>query len=111
MDSTTVKLLDDLRQAERFWRIARWAYLFTSVVPIAGNIWAMWKYHDIIQFMDELFAEKSLELVFYLTIAISAALISASFGGFGLAYVIQNWRGNRTRQMVISITERDLEGR
>ncbi len=78
MDSTSVKLLDDLRQAERFWRTARWGYLFASVVPISGYIWAIWKYYAIIQFMDEMFAEKSLEVAFYLTVAVSAAMISAA---------------------------------
>ena len=53
MDSTTLRLLDDLRQAERTWRNARWWYLLASVVPIAGNIWMIWKFHDIIQLIDD----------------------------------------------------------
>ena len=110
MDSTTEKLLGDLREEDRFWRTARWGYLIGSVIPFAGYIWAIWKLHDIIQVMEEIFDEKSFEVAFYVTIAISATMIAAAVGGLGLGYVIKNWKGNRTKQLLISITERDLKG-
>ncbi len=110
MDSTTEKLLEDLREEEHFWRTARWGYLIASVIPIAGYIWVIWKLHDIIQLLKDLFDENSLEVAFYVTIVASATMVTAAVGGLGLGYVIKNWKGNRTKQLLISTTERVLKG-
>ena len=107
--STALQLLEYLRKEEKDWRSARWSYLILSAIPLIGNLYVIWKYRALIQGVEEIFKEKSLEAGFYLSLGASAALITALFGALGLGHVLGNWKGSRTRQLLILMAERDLD--
>ena len=107
---TAHQLLRQLRKEEQDWRSYRWLCLLVSLIPIVGNLYAVWKFDTLMQLSRSMFGEKSFEAGFYLAIGASVALILASFGALGLTHVIKNWRGNRTRQLlIILMAERQIE--
>jgi len=103
-----LQLLRELRKEEKDWRRNRWLQLLASMVPIAGNLVVLWKLDTLAQLSGSIFGEKSLEAGFYLSLGASAALILACFGALGLVHVARNWKGNRTRQLLIEMAEREL---
>lgn len=103
-----LQLLRELRKAEKDWRRDRWLYLLVNLALIGGAVYAFSNIDALAQLSRSMFGEKSLEAGFYLYLGASAVLILAGFGALGLGYVIRNWRGDRTRQLLIEMAEREL---
>jgi hypothetical protein len=106
---TTPQLLRHLRKQEENWRSNRWGYLLLSLIPIVGNLYAVWKFDTLVRLLGSVFGERSLEAGLYPALGASVALILAGFGALGLAHVIKNWRGNRMRQLLIVLADREPE--
>lgn len=106
---TTPQLLRHLRKQEEDWRSNRWGYLLLSLLPIVGNIVALWEWRAVKEFLDSVLPEKTLETGFYLDLGVSGALIMTFVGVFAFVRVIKNWRGNRMRQLLILLAEREPE--
>jgi hypothetical protein len=106
---TTPQLVRHLRKQEEDWRSNRWGYLFLSLLLIGGNLYAVWKWRAVMELLDSVLPEKSLESGFYLYLGASIALIMTFVGVLAFVRVIKNWRGNRMRQLLILLAEREPE--
>jgi hypothetical protein len=101
-----IQLLRELRKEEKDWRRNRWLQLLASLIPIAGSVFALWNFYWLAPLAESILGQKSLETGFYLCLGASAALILDCFGALGLIHVARNWSGNRTRQLLIEMAER-----
>jgi hypothetical protein len=106
---TTPQLLRHLRKQEEDWRSNRWGYLLLSLLPIVGNVVALWKWRAVMELLDSVLPEKTLEGGFYLYLGVFGSLIITFVGVFAFVRVIKNWRGNRMRQLLILLAEREPE--
>ncbi len=103
------QLVRHLRKQEEDWQSSRWGYLFLSLLPVVGTVAALWKRRAVMEFLDSVLPAKTLETGSYFYLGVFGTLTMIFVGVFAFVRVVKNWRGNRMRQLLIMLAEREPE--